>query len=305
MVGWVAHSGCSDPGRHAALVRALPAGAVAACDAARNVIGHYGTDFGELPAARRDEVNSRSLLRVLDIDQSRHPAPLDVPRDPLTRVAGCCRDHALFVVGVLREQGIPARTRVGFADYFVPGQRIDHVIAEYWSAGRWVRTDPELPAGSRPFDPADPALPAGSTAFDPADLETGAGAPFQTAAESWRECRRVGFEGYPIPPGSGFTDAGHLLRTYVALELAHLNGDELLLWDTWPGLDAFDDALADRVAESLAAADSGEGEGEGIAAAELTRLHARFGPRGVVTQLSPSGEPPRRVKIRMRSPRLF
>ncbi len=281
MISWAAHTYCSSPGRHAALVGGLPAGAVAACEAARNLIGHYGTDFVDLPAARRNEVNSRSLRRILDADQSRHPWPLEVPRDPETRVAGCCRDHALFVVGVLRERGVPARTRIGFADYLVPGPRVDHVIVEYWSAGRWVRTDPELPAGS--------------TSFDPADMETGADAPFQTAAEAWRICRsgRVGFDRYPVPPGSAFTGPGHVLRTYVALELAHRNRDELLLWDTWPGLRAFDDALVDKVAGGLVAADSGDSSAE----AELTSLHARFGPRGVVTQLSPYGDPPQRVEI--------
>lgn len=281
MINWAAHTYYSSPGRHAALVGGLPTGAVAACDAARNLIGHYGTDFVDLAAARRNEVNSRSLRRILDADQSRHPQPLDVPRDPETRVAGCCRDHALFVVGVLREQGIPARTRIGFADYLVPGLRMDHVIAEYRSAGRWVRTDPEMPAGSR--------------SFDPADMETGSDAPFQTAAEAWQMCRlgRVSLDRYPIPPGSGFTDPGHLLRTYVALELAHRNRDELLLWDTWPGMRAFDDALVDKVADGLVAADSGDSSAE----TELTSLYARFGPGGVVTQLSPYGDPPQQVKI--------
>lgn len=282
MLSWAAHTYCSSPGRHAALVRGVRPGPAAACAAARNLIGHYRADFVDLPEARRAEVNSRSLRRILDADQSRHPQPLDVPRDPGTRVAGCCRDHALFVVGVLREQGVPARTRIGFADYPGSGPRVDHVVAEYRSAGRWVRTDPELPAGSTPFDPAD--------------LDTGPDAPFQTAAEAWISCRlgRVGFDRYPIPPGSGFTDPGHLLRTYVALELAHRNRDELLLWDTWPGLRAFDDALVDRVADGLVAADAGDSSAE----AELSGLYARFGPGGVVTQLSPYGDPPQRVEIR-------
>lgn len=286
MISWTAHTYYSSPGRHAALVRELPTGAVAACDAARNLIGHYGTDFVDLPAARRDEVNSRSLRRILDADQSRHPQPLDVPRDPQTRVAGCCRDHALFVVGVLREQGIPARTRIGFADYLVPGLQIDHVIAEYWSAGHWVRTDPEMRAGSVPFDPAD--------------METGSDAPFQTAAEAWQMCRqgRVSSDRYQVSPGSAFTDSSHVLRTYVAFELAHRNRDELLLWDIWPGMQAFDDALVDKVADGLVAADSGDHSGE----AELTSLYARLGPCGGVTQLSPYGDPPQQVQIHSEVP---
>lgn len=252
-----------------------------ACEVARNVIGHFGTDFVDLPVTRRDEVNSRSLRRILDADQSRNPHPLEVTRDPETRVPGCCRDHALFVVGVLREQGTPARTRIGFADYLVPDLRIDHVIVEYWNAGRWVRTDPEMRAESVPFDPAD--------------METGSDAPFQTAAEAWQACRmgRVSFDHYQIPPGSAFTDPSHVLRTYVAFELAHRNRDELLLWDIWPGIQAFDDALVDKVADALVVADSGDDSAE----AELIGLYAQFGPGRVVTQLSPYGDPPQQVTI--------
>lgn len=281
MISWTAHTYYSSPGRHAALIAELPAGAVAACEAARNVIGHYGTDFVDLPVTRRDEVNSRSLRRILDADQSRSPYPLAVPRDSEMRVPGCCRDHAQFVVGVLREQGTPARTRIGFADYLVPEQRVDHVIVEYWDTGRWIRTDPEM----RP----------GSVAFDPADMEAGPDAPFQTAAEAWQAFRlgRIDFDHYQIPPGSAFSDSAHVLRTYVAFELAHLNRDELLLWDIWPGIEAFDDAFVDEVADTLVKAES---EGDSVDA-ELTGLYEIFGPGGVVTQLSPYGYPPQQVMI--------
>jgi hypothetical protein len=106
---------------------------------------------------------------------------------------------------------------------------------------------------------------------------------------------RVGLDQYPIPPGSTFTDPSHLIRTYVALELAHRNRNELLLWDTWPGLQAFDDdVLVDTLAERLVAADRGDGSAE----ADLASAYARFGPGEVVTQLSPFGDPPRQVRIR-------
>lgn len=272
---WVVQTANSDPGQHAELVRALPAGAESASAAARNVIGHFGTDFADLRAPQRDEVNLRSLARILDVDQDRHPQPLDQPRDPQSRVAGCCRDHAVFVVGVLREQGIAARTRVGFADYLGRDQRIDHVIVEYASKGRWIRTDPELVLGTVPFDPTD--------------LEMGPRAPFQTAAEAWQCCRRdpAAVERYQIPPGSGFVDARHVIRVYLALELAHRCRDELLLWDSWPGLDAFDGDVVDRVAELLVAGDAGEASVDD----ELAASYRRYGPGDVLTQLSPFGEP--------------
>ena len=281
---WAAHTTFSDPGQHGHLVRKLPAGAAAACTAARNVIGHYGADFPAPDQERRGEVNLRLIRSILDTDQARHAAtPLDAGRDPATRVAGCCRDHALFVVAVLREQGTPARTRVGFADYLIPGFRVDHVIAESWTSGHWIRTDPEMLPGAVPFDPAV--------------MEAGPEAPFQTAAEAWQSVRsgRVSAETYRVPPGSGFTSSSHLIRVYVAFELAHRNRDELLLWDIWPALEAFDDdALVDDLAELLIAADSGDRSAE----ADLVTAYARLGPGDVVTQLSPFGDPPQQIRIR-------
>ncbi|WP_229670029.1 transglutaminase-like domain-containing protein [Microlunatus endophyticus] len=248
---------------------------------ARNVIGHFGTDFVNLTEARRDEVNLRSVARILDVDQARHPYGLDLPRDRQGRVAGCCRDHSVFVVGLLREQGTPARTRVGFADYLIPDRRVDHVVVDYRAAGRWIRTDPEMAPGTVPFDPADMKIESDGR--------------FQTAAEAWQSCRHDpdNLDRYLVPPGSGFADAAHVIRAYVALELAHWCGQELLLWDTWPDLDAFDADLVDRVARLLVAADTGDKASE----VELTAIYHRFGPHGTVTQLSPFGKPPRQVRI--------
>lgn len=278
---WAVHTACSDPGPYADLVHALPAGVEAACAAARNVIGHFGAEFGDLGPPERDDVDLRLLSRILEVDQRRHRLPLDVPRDPRTRVAGCCRDHALFVVGVLRERGIPARTRVGFADYLIHGRRVDHVIVEYLSAGRWIRVDPEIVQVT--------------VALNPADLSSGPEAPFQTAAEAWQTCRQdpARFDRYQIPPGSGFVDPAHLIRTYVALELVHRCRQELLLWDTWAGLDDMDNELADQVAALLRAADSGDRSSEN----DLIALAARIGPQRTVIQLSPFGEPAQQIEL--------
>ena len=76
--------------------------------AARNMIGHYRAKLADLPEQRRDEISSRWLEAILDLDQDRHPRPLDEPRDLPSRVAGCCRDHSLFVVGALRVRRILA-----------------------------------------------------------------------------------------------------------------------------------------------------------------------------------------------------
>jgi hypothetical protein len=110
--------------------------------AARNVIGQYRAAMPDLPPERRTEIDCRWLDRILTVDQERHGTPLDTPRPLPDRVAGCCRDHSLFMVGALREHGIAARNRVGFAGYLVPDYHVDHVVVEYRAGdGRWVLTD--------------------------------------------------------------------------------------------------------------------------------------------------------------------
>jgi hypothetical protein len=77
------------------------------------VIVHYRDAEDRLPMETRPDIHIRWLSVILDIDQQRHGTTLSKPRDESTRVQGCCRDHTLFCVGVLRQHGIAARSRVG------------------------------------------------------------------------------------------------------------------------------------------------------------------------------------------------
>jgi hypothetical protein len=281
---WVEHSPYSDPGRHRALLRDLDTDATSVCAAARNVIGHYRAEWTELPPERRDEVNSRWLERILEIDQSRHSSPLTAPRPREDRVAGCCRDHTLFAVGAFREHGVPARSRIGFAGYFAPDWHHDHVVVEHWTGERWVRTDPELPDGD-------------SLGFDARDMPTGDGAPFETAAEVWRGVReeRLDPDTYGVVPGSQWRGESFVAR-YLVYEVAHRFGDELLLWDDWDGVRNPDPRWLDHVAELLVAADAHAPGAE----QELGRLHAedaRLRPGPAVVQYSPFGDPPLTVSL--------
>jgi len=135
------------------------------------VIAHYRADYPDLPTERHGEIDSRWLRAILELDQDRNPFPLAEPRPLQARVAGCCRDDSLFLVGALREQRVPARTRIGFASYVSPGHHHGHVVVEFWNGDRWIRTDPELAARSRDFDVRD--------------MPVGPGASFETAAEVW------------------------------------------------------------------------------------------------------------------------
>jgi hypothetical protein len=92
------HTPYSEPGRHRLLLQQLPDQVDGMSAAARNVIGHYRAELADLPGSRREEINSRWLESILDLDQDRHRGPLDEPRDLSSRVAGCCSDHSSSVL---------------------------------------------------------------------------------------------------------------------------------------------------------------------------------------------------------------
>ncbi len=228
------------------------------------------------------DIDLRWLSEILRVTQERSPGALDVPREVKDQVAGCCRDHTLLAVSILRQHGVPARSRVGFSAYFRPGFHHDHVVGERWDGARWVRFDPELADADWPFDTHD--------------LVTGFGSPFETAAEVWLAYRAglTDVSSYGVDPSLPDFCGPEFVRGYVVVELAHRQRDELLLWDVWgdtlpwtetPSSDL--DALADEVAALLVAADAGDAGAE----RELAERYAsdpRLRPHDVVT-LSPVG----------------
>lgn len=262
------HSAYSDPGPWGHLLTAVPPTVPAVSAAARNVIVHYREEQAVLPESSRPDVHLRWLARTLERDQERHGIPLEHPRPLAERVQGCCRDHVLLACAVLRQHGIAARGRVGFARYFAPDFGHDHVVVEArldGHRGRWVRFDPEITAPREGLD-------------TPEDLPTGPDSPFPTAAEVWRSVRAgdvdpTRFGAVPGTPLSG----PWFIQHYVLRDLAHRHGDELLLWDSWgamadPRQPLPEDvvALTDQVAALTVAADSGDGAAE----EQLTTLYA-------------------------------
>ncbi|WP_318241482.1 transglutaminase-like domain-containing protein [Cellulomonas avistercoris] len=283
---WARHSRFSDPGEHTGVLAALGTSPAELHDTATGMIAHYRAEADLLDADRLPTVDLRWLDAILGAGLALSPAPL-AGRPPSDRIAGCCRDHTLLGVGLLRTHGVPARSRIGFARYFAPGFAHDHVVVERWDGARWVRSDPELDAA---FGAAPPAGPP----FDPADLPTGLDSPFPTAAELWLAHRRDGLDlaAYGVSPHMPELCGPEFVRGYVLLELAHRRRDELLLWDVWGSeLDGPPDeatALADEVADLLVRADGGDLEAE----AALARRYAddpRLHPGDRVRTLSPLG----------------
>ena len=288
----------SDPGRHAAGFAWLPVDPEALSAVSRNVIVHYRASGEVLPAETRDDINARWLEAIVDLDQARHPRPLTEPRPVTERVQGCCRDHTLFCVGALRAHGVPARSRVGFAGYFVDGWHHDHVVVEALFDGRWRRFDAEL-------DDGRPALP---TPMDIGHCDVGS-TGFVTAAQVWDGYRRgqLDPESYGVDPTVPGLRGARFVFDEVIHEVAHRFGDELLLWDAWgrigePGapVSEGDADWMDAIAALLLAADAGDEAAE-RALLEQYRADDGLHPGPIITQASPYGDPPLAISLAERT----
>lgn len=282
------HTAYSDPGEHRALIDGLPTDPESLSAVARNLIVHYRASGHELPSNSRDDVNARWLEATLTIDQARHAAPLDEPREITERVQGCCRDHTLFCVGVLRSHGIPARSRVGYAGYFINGWHHDHVVVEAQLDGRWRRFDSEV-------DAPRPTVPS------PMDMDRGTldGTGFVTAAEVWNGHRQGDIDAttYGVDPDLPLFSGPRFVFDQVIYEVAHRFGDELLLWDGWgrigePGTPVSDEDAAwiDGIADLLIEADRGDEAAE-QRLLERYRSDPGLHPGSTIAQGSPFGEP--------------
>ncbi|HKU43092.1 MAG TPA: transglutaminase domain-containing protein, partial [Polyangiales bacterium] len=150
----------------------------------------------------------------------------------------------------LKQRGVPARARVGFADYFKPGHFEDHWVCEYWNAAqqRWVLVDPQLDDVQRKAKNID---------FDPLDVPPDR---FLIAGAAYRQCRT----GERDPERFGISFVGLYGLWFVAANIlrdaAALNGVEMLPWDIWGGmkqgeLSAEDLAFFDQLARLTCAPD--------------------------------------------------
>ncbi|MEV6281104.1 transglutaminase-like domain-containing protein [Kribbella sp. NPDC051770] len=277
----------SDPGQYAALLDALPTDIPGLTAVIRSVVIHYRGGEVEFTGERLEEVNNRWVEAILATDQQRNGCPLAEPRKLEDRVAGCCRDFALLLVAALRHQGVPARTRIGFASYFNPGWNYDHVIAEYFNGERWVRVEAQIEPGEH-------------WGFDVHDIPAG---PFRSAAEVWQAYRagEIDPDLYGVSPDLDIR-GGWFIRDYVFLQAAHLHGDELLLWDGWGAMAddlEMDLAPTDELAALLVAFDNGD-ESATAKLADWYRSDPDLHPGSTIEVNSPTGGAPYRVDLKTR-----
>lgn len=227
---YTAQSVFSDPGVFAPRYADLPAEPARLARAARDLMIHRleGEIFGHpIPGDRlRNDAETRYLDDILRIILGRDDAPLSRPRHVADRFVGVCRDFALLFCSFLRHTGVPARVRVGFADYLgAGGFHHDHVVTEYWDDDRgWLLADAQL---------CDPRVAAAHAIdFDPMDVPRDR---FLVSGTAWRLARTG--EADPDTFGMPGIGAGEWwLAESIRLDLSALNRTEVLQWDVWgPG----------------------------------------------------------------------
>lgn len=100
----------------------------------------------KLSQKRIDDRGKKSIQESIDQIMKFQKKPLVEYKEPKNRVVNTCRQFSMFLCSILRERGIPARCRCGFATYFSGGWFEDHWICEYWNKkeSRWVRVDAQI-----------------------------------------------------------------------------------------------------------------------------------------------------------------
>jgi len=246
------HGVMSDPRKYSPWFTDLPDEIPALCKVVQGLLihegwaGQYGVSMSEdrtLESGIR--MVAEKMDRILQLDKR----PLVEPRHPSKRLFSICRDFALLLTTLLRQKGIPARARFGFATYFFPPDADvgfgDHVITEYWHAQdrRWVLVDAQLDALQRE---------AVQISFDPCNVPRDV---FLTADVAWQRCQNEGADPKKFGFLPGYTGLWYV-KGHLARDIAALNKIEMLCWDYWGiferrdfDLPAEDLKLLDKAAE--------------------------------------------------------
>ncbi|WP_053752928.1 transglutaminase-like domain-containing protein [Streptomyces sp. MMG1533] len=228
---YATHAPFSDPGDLAHVYADLPRDPAQLARIARDLLIHRveGDLFGHTHPVDRlhNDAETRYIDDILRILVERNDAPLHRRREPQDRFVGTCRDFSLLHCSFLRHFGVPARIRIGFADYWGSnGFHGDHVVTEYWDEERgWLFADAQL---------ADPFVTAHwKVDFDPMDVPRDR---FVVAGEAWQAIRERGADEKTFglhPPSEGPFWGERYVAGSIRLDLAALNRVETLLWDVW------------------------------------------------------------------------
>jgi hypothetical protein len=173
------------------------------------------------PPDSADDVEIRRLPEMLGRILARGPGSLATARPPAKRFIGACRHYAVLACSAFRHHGVPARVRVGFANYFEPGFYDDHWVTEYWDGASWRLMDSELTPGVRRHF---------GVSFDPCDVPRDR---FVTAGRAWRDARSGRIDSAKCGVWSVGIAGVWFVAGSVVRDLAALNKREMLPWDYW------------------------------------------------------------------------
>ena len=214
----------SDPGDFRQMISGLPSEEGRLCGIIQGVMihAHWAERYGrQLSAEEALEPELRYVTKQLQRIREINKDDLTTPRPLEQKLAGTCRDFALLLTTILREQKVPARARCGFGAYFDPPKFVDHWVCEYWNTDqqRWILVDAQLDQ----FQQKELRL-----AFDPLDVPRDT---FLVAGQAWQLCR----VGQADPEKFGIFDMWGLwfIKSNLIRDLASLNKTELLPWDVW------------------------------------------------------------------------
>jgi hypothetical protein len=225
---YTAQTVITQPGVQAVLFDALPTDLPGLHQIVQNVLVHVWKIrkyHAEWLTNRSGEIETRSIEQMLVSIQSLQPAPLTVTRPKERKLIVDCRHFATFLCALLRQQGIPARARSGFATYLEDTHYQDHWVCEYWNGERWVLEDPDLVKHDIPRE------------------------QFITGGRAWQMARSGEKPAEQFGYGSMAHDRGWwVIRHVMIRDLAALNGYESLSSDSWGLLikDEADVTLEDR-----------------------------------------------------------
>ena len=208
------HTPWTDPGRFASLYEGLPDDVPALCALCRNVLLHNweaARDRLPMDMRRRGEIELRPIARLLERLVEVDDRPLTQKRGSESLLVVDCRHFSTLLCSLLRHRRIPARVRLGFAQYIASDESWQmHAICEWWDKAwsAWRFSDPDI------NDP-DVARDA-----------------FRTADVAWRLYREGTID--PRAHGCGSDWSGpHVLAVELVRDIGARTGFEPLYGDTW------------------------------------------------------------------------
>ena len=223
------HGALTEPGRFASTL-AASTDLAALCAFIQGVVIHsdWASAYGVTADLSRETLPVARRLAMVEAAGGR-----DLP--PERRTPGTCRDFALMTCSALRERGMPARVRCGFATYFTSNPFEDHWVCEHWreDENRWVLTDAQLDPLQREHL---------SVAFDPTNLPA---KTFLNAGEAWTAWRSGEIDAAAF--GHGESRGAWFLRVNLMRDLFALRKRETSDWDSWRSIPEQEKTLDDAV----------------------------------------------------------